>query len=776
MESNWLAVLGTIAEVAVTGGAPREVIQQALAELLPRLGFAAGAVYLWEDKLRLFAQHGFSEPLAKDVDPHLHPALGQALSQRKLVVDKDSGHLLPENPELVVVPLFVGERPLGVLVIKAQRVPGPSKLAWLESAAGMLALALVSSRKQAEAEESLQSFRQLIENELVGFYVLQDGKIVFANSALCRMSGYTREELLSRSYLDFIHPEDQALVKENLERRLRGEEALKRYRFRALRKDGSLLVLEVQAWPIVFQGRPAVQGILHDVTWEVEAERLRKSLLSAAREILGAATVEDVLRRAAQAVVEHSPFRRAVVCLYDLRYEPPLGGPVTAWAAAGLTPAEEEQLRAQGGLVPELRRLAFQEKFRVGRSYYIPHDQVPWAPSYGLPGKRASDGWHPDDFLFIPLRGRLGIIGHISVDEPMTPKAPTLDMLEPLELFAEFAALAAERAFELDELRRHKEWLRGAFHLAHKFGQCISVEDLLHSTLDVLAQEVNYEFGAVLLVEGKELVVQAAHSSLPGPRYALGQRIPLEQGVVGWVATHRQPLRLEEVGEDPRYIPVHPAIRAELTVPILFGEKLLGVLDVESVEPGRFRAQDEEFLLAVAELLGMALVGLRAREDLKELSLRDPLTNLYNRRYLLEVLSHERQRARRYGAPFSLVILDLDNFREVNNRFGHARGDEVLRGVAELLLRNLRSCDFVFRYGGDEFFLVLPETDYAGAEEAVARVRQKLRAWSHSLDLGLTLDFSAGIAAYDPGRPRPLEELLSEADARLYAQKRVRAS
>lgn len=774
MEAQLLEILNVVVKAALSGASPERFGQETLAGLLPILGADFGAIYRVQDQeLRLLASTApFAPPL---ITPPEWPDLWQCLAQKKPGIgpgffDRE------QTVSSVFLPLFAGEEELGVLVLgKSQRFsPTPEELSLLETVAGLLALGLAFPLKETQAGEILRSFQQFVENELVGVYVIQDEKIVFANEGMTRISGYRREEFLGQHYLKFVHPEDQPEVKANLERRLRGEDAPKHYRFRALHKNGITLTLEVQAWPIVYRGRPAVQGILRDVTWEAEAERLRKSLLSVAREILGAQRLEEVLQRVAQAVVEHTPFRRAVVSLYDLRHDPPILGPVMALATAGLTKEEEEKLRAQGGLAPNQRLLAYQEEFRLGRSYYIPHDRRPWEGNVGVPGRRAFAGWHPEDILLIPLHGRAGIIGHISVDEPVTPKEPTLELLEPLEVFADLAALAAERAFQMEELRRHKEWLQGAFKLAHKLASFESVPELLSGALEILWNEVRYEFGAVLLAEGGELVVAAAHSVLPGPSYTLGQRIPFGTGIVGWVAAERRPARVGNVLEDPRYIALHPEIRAELAVPIIFGTELLGVLDVESVEPERFRPEDEEFLSAVAELLAVTVAGLRAREALRDISNRDPLTNLYNRRYLVEILSREVKRAQRYGHPFALALLDVDNFRLVNNAFGHLRGDEVLKGIAGLLLQNLRACDYVFRYGGDEFLLLLPETDESGAEEAVKRVRAKLRAWSRTLDLGFVLDFSAGISAYDPKNGRPPEDLLREADQRMYAAKKAR--
>ncbi|MGQ9700000.1 MAG: hypothetical protein ACUVQS_02910 [Candidatus Bipolaricaulaceae bacterium] len=133
----------------------------------------------------------------------------------------------------------------------------------------------------------------------------------------------------------------------------------------------------MQAWPIVYRGQPAVQGIRRNVTVEAETERLRKGLLAATKEILSASRIEEVPQGIANVVVQYSPFRRAVVSLYDLRHDSPLLGAVIALATAGLAPEEEEKLRTQGALPPEMLILAFQEKFRLSRCYYIPHDQVP---------------------------------------------------------------------------------------------------------------------------------------------------------------------------------------------------------------------------------------------------------------------------------------------------------------------------------------------------------------------------------------------------------------
>lgn len=156
----------------------------------------------------------------------------------------------------------------------------------------------------------------------------------------------------------------------------------------------------------------------------------------------------------------------------------------------------------------------------------------------------------------------------------------------------------------------------------------------------------------------------------------------------------------------------------------------------------------------------------------QQLSLLDPLTEVYNRRYLEVFLGQEIQRAERYGQTFSLVMLDLDGFREINNQFGHPVGDEALRATGRLLKQACRKSDVIVRYGGDEFLLVLPETDANGAAALLKRLRQEFSHFSQNTHLGLRLSFSAGVVSTTGGKD--LQELLVEVDQSLYTDKRMR--
>lgn len=151
-------------------------------------------------------------------------------------------------------------------------------------------------------------------------------------------------------------------------------------------------------------------------------------------------------------------------------------------------------------------------------------------------------------------------------------------------------------------------------------------------------------------------------------------------------------------------------------------------------------------------------------------SFTDPLTEVYNRRSLDEMAGRFISHARRSGAPLSFLLIDVDNFKDVNTRFGHLTGDLVITEVASLLKTSVRGCDAVVRYGGDEFLLILDDSTAKGAAAVVARIGKSVDGWNLAKQLdGYTLGLSIGTAEWKDGRT--LDEVLDEADQKMYSQK-----
>lgn len=169
------------------------------------------------------------------------------------------------------------------------------------------------------------------------------------------------------------------------------------------------------------------------------------------------------------------------------------------------------------------------------------------------------------------------------------------------------------------------------------------------------------------------------------------------------------------------------------------------------------------------ERLAQSNRGLaRALERIEEIAVRDELTGLYNRRYAMEALATERSRAERLSQPFSVCVLDIDHFKSVNDRFGHAAGDAVLRRLAELVPAELRGVDVFARTGGEEFLILVPGTGREGAQACAERVRRRVEEGEFA-PLGRALTASLGVATYRPGEA--LDALLARADQALYQAK-----
>lgn len=159
------------------------------------------------------------------------------------------------------------------------------------------------------------------------------------------------------------------------------------------------------------------------------------------------------------------------------------------------------------------------------------------------------------------------------------------------------------------------------------------------------------------------------------------------------------------------------------------------------------------------------------QSKLKALATKDTLTGLYNRAYFNEVIMNEMQRTKRYGNAFSIVMLDVDGFKWINDCYGHIFGDKVLKDCAEILVKSVRASDVLVRFGGDEFVIVLPEGDGDKCEEMVERIKRNVDEWNMRLaSPDYSLSLSAGCATYAQGME--IMSVLKEADDKMYRQKR----
>ena len=220
----------------------------------------------------------------------------------------------------------------------------------------------------------------------------------------------------------------------------------------------------------------------------------------------------------------------------------------------------------------------------------------------------------------------------------------------------------------------------------------------------------------------------------------------------------------------------HPdEVRSQAAIPLRSGDALIGVLVIASSAVRDLTDAERDRLHVIANQASLALQNALLHEELERLSVTDRLTELYNHGYLHQRLDEELERAVRFGHRLSVIMLDIDSFKQFNDRYGHPKGDEVLKTVSTIITQNLREIDVAARYGGEEFVIVLPETDAAGALAVAERVRASMEGHPHitdGRDEAVSLTVSLGVAAY-PTHASSVSGLIEAADQAMYDAKRA---
>ncbi len=247
-------------------------------------------------------------------------------------------------------------------------------------------------------------------------------------------------------------------------------------------------------------------------------------------------------------------------------------------------------------------------------------------------------------------------------------------------------------------------------------------------------------------------------------------------GLTGWAIQQGRPFFINDAPSDPRYdlkIDGEKGIRTRSMIcsPLKFKKRVIGCLRVINKIEGNFTEEDMRFVSAGADYTAFAIERAFLYEKLKN----DELTNLFNIRYLNQALEMEIERARRYGVSFSVIFMDMDNFKEVNDKYGHLIGSRVLIEIAQLLQRNLRRIDIISRYGGDEFVIILPQTSRDAGFIVAERLRRLIEGhvFLEKDGYNLKLTASLGVASY-PENAKDREGLLKLADRAMYRGKSLR--
>jgi diguanylate cyclase (GGDEF)-like protein len=283
------------------------------------------------------------------------------------------------------------------------------------------------------------------------------------------------------------------------------------------------------------------------------------------------------------------------------------------------------------------------------------------------------------------------------------------------------------------------------------------------------------EFTAMLFDEATHsLVVEAVAGRVPSS--VRGMRFRLGEGVTGAAAAQGRTLYVPDVDKDSRYLHYKGQRRctgAFLCVPLRAKGRMVGMMNLNRPVVNGFSAQEIRLAEAIAAQAGLAIANARLYQQTLELSYTDPLTGIPNRRQLFARLEQELSRSLRFGDELTILMIDLDLFKEINDSHGHAVGDSVLRSVALTLKRNVRKVDLVARYGGEEFVVVLPRVTRPEALEVAEKLRRAVAQAPLPAPAGvgpLRVTISVGVASFGHDAT-DVAELFGKADAALYAAK-----
>jgi len=254
-------------------------------------------------------------------------------------------------------------------------------------------------------------------------------------------------------------------------------------------------------------------------------------------------------------------------------------------------------------------------------------------------------------------------------------------------------------------------------------------------------------------------------------------RVKMGEGIAGWVAQTGKPTIVNDTSRDPRFARRFDSqtqfqTRSILCAPLISRGRTIGVVQVINKRGGKFTQADLEVLLTLVEPCAIAIENAILFQRTEQLTITDDLTKLFNSRYLNLYISREIKRCKRHGIPLSVIFLDLDGFKGVNDAYGHLAGSRTLTEVGGILVEAVRESDILARYGGDEFVVVLPETPPSGALVIAERIRKAIESHSFLKDQGLEARISAsfGIASY-PDHALTPEGLIQKADQAMYRVK-----
>jgi diguanylate cyclase (GGDEF)-like protein len=327
------------------------------------------------------------------------------------------------------------------------------------------------------------------------------------------------------------------------------------------------------------------------------------------------------------------------------------------------------------------------------------------------------------------------------------------------------------------QLTRQNQELHIFHDVAKALTSSLDLDSILKTIMEKMAEYFQPDTWSLLMVDEQKDELYFAIAVGDASEALKNERLKVGEGIAGWVAKHGEAVISNDVDHDPRFAKRIDEVtnwqtRSVIAVPLRSRLRVLGVIQLVNVDRAQFNDQEIFFLHALCDYAAIAIENARWVEKIQELTITDDCTGLYNARHLYKTLETEVYRSSRFGYEFSLLFIDLDHFKQVNDTHGHLVGSKLLAEIGYLVKAQLRLIDFAFRYGGDEFVVLLPQTGKDQALVVAKRLRDAMRASSFCRDEGLNLNIRAsiGLATY-PHDARDAHDIIRQADEMMYLVK-----
>jgi diguanylate cyclase (GGDEF)-like protein len=314
------------------------------------------------------------------------------------------------------------------------------------------------------------------------------------------------------------------------------------------------------------------------------------------------------------------------------------------------------------------------------------------------------------------------------------------------------------------------------FHgLARSLASSFDLDTILRTILEHMERIVDAELWTLLMLDEARQELYYAIAAGQAQEALHGLRVKVGEGAAGWVAKHGETLMVPEAFNDPRVAQRKekglPAVRSLIALPLRGRKGTQGVIEI--LNP---RAEMSDYTIAFLHILAdHAAIAIENAQDvarIQQLTIADDVTGLYNVRHLYDVLGKELKRAKKLNLPLSLAFLDLDRFKQVNDVHGHLIGSELLASAGQRIQELIRKGDSCFRYGGDEFVILMPETSAKAALELIRKMHRELMETQFEMKDGLKLKVSASVGlASAPDDGSTMHAVIGTADSRMYAVK-----